>query len=57
MKVYFSLCLIAFFQNGADFFSWGVDFFQNGADFLKNLVDFFSWGVDFLAKVMLGTTW
>ncbi len=52
MENYFSLCLIFIIQNGADFFSWGVDFFQNGADFLKNLVDFFSWGIDFLAKLI-----
>ena len=52
MENYFSLCLIFIFQNGADFFSWGVDFFQNGADFLKNLVDFFSRGADFLAKLI-----
>ena len=49
MENYFSLCLIFFSQNGADFFSWGVDFF-------KNLVDFFSRGADFLAKLMLNTT-
>ena len=53
MENYFSLCLIFIIQNGADFFSWGVDFFQNGADFLKNLVDFFSRGAHFLAKLML----
>ena len=57
MENYFSLCLIFIFQNGADFFSWGVDFFQNGADFLKNLVDFFSRGAHFLAKLMLNVAW
>lgn len=43
----FSMCLIAFFQNGVDFFQNGAEFFQNGIDFLKNLGAFFSWEADF----------